>query len=115
MLATRKPADVVTCSIVRSELLHGAEKYGDRSRRVATVNQMLAPFNSVPFDDADAAEYARIRHELETAGLVIGPYDLQIAAICVRHGFTLVTSNVGEFSRVGGLTVEDWLSPASSS
>ena len=113
-LATLQPADVVTCSIVRCELLHGAEKYGDRNRRVATVNQTLAPFNSVPFDDADAAEYARIRHELETVGLVIGPYDLQIAAICVRHGFALVTSNVGEFSRVRGLTVEDWLSPAGS-
>lgn len=38
-------------------------------------------------------------------------YDLEIGAICVRHGFTLVTSNVGEFSRVKGLKVEDWLSP----
>ncbi|HUG67056.1 MAG TPA: type II toxin-antitoxin system VapC family toxin [Pirellulaceae bacterium] len=111
-LATLQPADVVTCSIVRSELLHGAEKYGDRNRRVATVNQALAPFNSVPFDDADAVEYARIRHELEAAGLVIGPYDLQIASICVRHGLTLVTSNIGEFSRVQGLMVEDWLTAA---
>jgi len=48
--AALQPADVVTCSIVRCELLHGAEKYGDRNRRVATVSQMLAPFNSVPFD-----------------------------------------------------------------
>lgn len=90
-LASLRPADVVTCSIVRSELLHGAEKYGNRNRRINKVNQTLAPFNSLPFDDADAAEYARIRHELELAGQVIGPYDLQIAAICVRHGFTLVT------------------------
>lgn len=43
--------------------------------------------------------------------LKIGPYDLQIAAICVRHGLTLVTSNVGEFSRVQGLVTEDWLVP----
>lgn len=108
-LARLQPADVVSCSIVRSELLHGAEKYGDRNRRVATVNRTLAPFVSLPFDDADAIEYAKIRHELETSGLVIGPYDLQIAAICVRHTLTLVTSNVGEFSRVNGLAVEDWL------
>ena len=111
-LAALQPDDVVTCSIVRSELLHGAEKYGNRNRRVATVNQTLAPMRSVPFDDADAVEYARICHELETAGRVIGPYDLQIAAIRLRHGFTLVTSNVGEFSRVQGLALEDWLSPA---
>ncbi len=109
-LATLQPTDVVTCSIVRSELLQGAEKYGDRDRRIATVNQTLAPFASVPFEDEDAAEYARIRNALEKIGLVIGPYDLQIAAICVRHEFTLVTSNIGEFSRVEELVVENWLS-----
>ena len=108
-LAAIEPAAVITCSVVRSELLHGAEKYGNRERRVAVVSQALAPFRSVPFDDTDAAEYARIRHALELAGCVIGPYDLQISAICVRHGLTLVTSNVGEFSRVPGLAVEDWM------
>jgi tRNA(fMet)-specific endonuclease VapC len=108
-LAALEPADVVTCSIARSELLHGARKYGNPDRRLAIVSQALAPFRSLPFDDADAVEYAQIRYALESAGLVIGPYDLQIAAICVRHGYTLVTSNVSEFSRVSGLTVEDWL------
>ncbi len=113
-LATLLPADVVTCAIVRGELLHGAQKYGDRSRRMAIVNQTLAPFVSLPFDDADAIEFGRIRHELELAGMVIGPYDLQIAAVCIRHGLTLVTSNIGEFSRVTGLMVEDWLTEAGS-
>ena len=46
-----------------------------------------------------------LRHQLETAGLVIGPYDLQIAAICLVSGLTLDTA---EFSRVTGLIVEDW-------
>ena len=32
---------------------------------------------------------ARIRHDLEVAGTTIGPYDLQIAAICLVHGLTL--------------------------
>jgi tRNA(fMet)-specific endonuclease VapC len=113
-LAALKPEDVATCSIVRAELLHGVEKYGNRSRRIDLVNRTLAPFRTLPFDDFDAVEYARIRHELELAGVVIGPYDLQIAAICTRHGLTLVTSNIGEFSRVSGLTIEDWLTPSSS-
>ena len=68
----------------------------------------LAPFVSLPFDDQDAVEYAKLRHSLELAGTVIGPYDLQIAAICLRHAATLVTNNVREFSRVNGLKVEDW-------
>jgi tRNA(fMet)-specific endonuclease VapC len=107
-LLTVSPNDVVTCSIVLSELLHGAEKYGDRNKRIATVQALLSPFHCVPFDDADAFQYARIRHGLELNGQVIGPYDLQIAAICLRHSFVLVTSNVSEFARVSGLLVEDW-------
>lgn len=108
-LSMLRPADVVTCSVVKSELLHGAEKYANRDRRQALVVETLAPFQSFAFDDDAAVLYARIRHELEIVGQVIGPYDLQIAAICLLHGFTLVTNNVGEFSRVAGLTVEDWL------
>ena len=107
-LSGLRPSEIVTCSIVLSELLHGAEKYGNRMRRIASVRNALAPFKLYPFDDLDAKHYATIRHDLELQGLVIGPYDLQIAAICVRHGFTLVTSNVTEFSRVRGLTIEDW-------
>src|SRR5688572_15490645 len=104
-----QPSEVVSCSVVRAELLHGAEKYGNRARRVAGVVQTLAPFRSEAFDDRAAAIYAHIRHALEIPGEVIGPYDLQIAAICVLHDFTLVTHNTNEFARVAGLKVEDWL------
>jgi tRNA(fMet)-specific endonuclease VapC len=104
-----KPGDVVCCSVVRAELLHGAEKFGNRDRRVATVVQTLAPFRSLPFDDDAAAVYAHIRHTLETAGATIGPYDLQIAAIALLHGLTLVSDNTTEFSRVSGLQIENWL------
>ena len=108
-LQTLQPVDVVSCSVVRAELLHGAEKYGNRDRRVATVIQTLAPFRSFAFDDETASRYALLRHSLEIAGLTIGPYDLQIASICQLHQLTLVTNNTSEFSRVSGLTLEDWL------
>ena len=108
-LQSLAPIEVVTCSVVRSELLYGAEKYGNRDRRVATVVQTLSPFQSHPFDDDAAAIYGRVRHDFEMAGAVIGPYDLQIAAISIPHGATLVTSNTAEFARVSGLAVEDWL------
>lgn len=108
-LAQLQPSDIVTCSVVRSELLHGAEKYGDRDRRRALVLATLAPFVSEPFDDAAAETYAVLRHALEESGQTIGPYDLQIAAIGVAGGHTLVTSNTREFTRVERLNVEDWL------
>jgi tRNA(fMet)-specific endonuclease VapC len=108
-LATLTPGDVLTCSVVRAELLHGAEKYGNRDRRVAAVVQTLAPFQSLAFDDDASAIYAHIRHVLELSGAVIGPYDLQIAAISLLKGATLVTSDTAEFTRVNGLNVENWL------
>ena len=102
---------VVTCSIVRAELLHGAEKYGNRDARVQLINQTLGPYKSFAFDDA-AAKYAGIRHSLEVVGKPIGPYDLQIAAICLANDLVLVTGNTREFTRVDGLTLEDWSSSA---
>lgn len=108
-LSFRQPREIVTCSVIKAELLHGAEKYGRPIERRAVINNLLSPFQSLPFDDGSSAIYARIRHELELTGQVIGPMDLQIASIALQHGCTLVTHNVREFSRVQGLTIEDWL------
>ena len=69
------------------------------------------PFASFPFDDSAADVYARIRHHLESQGTPIGPYDLQIAAIALTNGCTLVTHNTTEFSCVPGLVLEDWEMP----
>jgi tRNA(fMet)-specific endonuclease VapC len=110
-LRRRMPADIVTCAVVKAELLHGAMKYGVPERRLAVVRDTLAPYASLPFDDVVAEHYARIRHTLELTGSTIGPHDLLIAATCVARGCVLVTANTNEFSRVAGLTVENWLAP----
>jgi tRNA(fMet)-specific endonuclease VapC len=99
--------DIVVCSVVRAELLHGARKYEKRTERVARVELTLSPFISLPFDDAAAGHYATIRDDLELRGITIGSNDLMIAAIAVTHGLTLVSNNC-EFNRVGGMPVEDW-------
>jgi tRNA(fMet)-specific endonuclease VapC len=103
-----KPEEVSTCSIVRAELFHGARKYGAPERRLAIVRETLAPYRSLPFDDAAAEHYGALRHELEQRGEIIGPHDLLIAAICVTHQVTLVTANAGEFRRVADLNISNW-------
>lgn len=108
-IAKRSAEQIVTCSVVRAELLHGAEKYGNRDRRRRLVETTLAPYVSFPFDDESASRYASIRRDLEQRGAIIGPYDLQIAAIGLAQGATVVTDNVAEFSRVPGLRVENWM------
>jgi tRNA(fMet)-specific endonuclease VapC len=41
------PTDIVLCSVVKAELFHGAEKYGDRQRRLAILTETLAPYTSL--------------------------------------------------------------------
>jgi tRNA(fMet)-specific endonuclease VapC len=101
-------AEILLCSIVKGELWHGAEKYGNRERRLRALEMLFAPFASLAFDDEAARHYADIRHKLESQGAVIGPNDLKIAAIARANALTLVTHNLSEFTRVHGLEVEDW-------
>jgi len=101
--------DVFLCSVVKAELWHGAEKYGNRQRRLRALDMLFAPFVSLPFDDEAARHYADIRHQLELQGAVIGPNDLTIAAVARAHGLTLVSAGQ-ELTRVPGLSVEDWTS-----
>lgn len=73
------------------------------------MNLFLAAYTILPFDRDDAAVFGRIRAELANAGSPIGPYDLQIAAQGISKGLTVVTHNTGEFSRVSGIELEDWV------
>src|SRR5438552_14709712 len=73
--------EILLGAVVKAELWHGAEKYGNRERRRRALEMLFAPFVSLPFDDVAAQHYAEIRHRLEVQGGVIGPNDLKIAAI----------------------------------
>jgi tRNA(fMet)-specific endonuclease VapC len=101
------PPDIRICSVVVAELCHGCLRSAKPDANRAAVDALLAPFDSLPFDDASAEQFAKIRHAREQAGLMIGPYDLQIAAIALTNNCTLVTHNTSEFSRVPGLVIED--------
>ncbi|MCB0129123.1 MAG: type II toxin-antitoxin system VapC family toxin [Caldilineaceae bacterium] len=107
-LQTLQPTDVVVCSVVKAELFYGAQRSNNPDRSLATQRQFLQPYRSLPFDDAAAEIAGVIRAQLAQSGTPIGSHDLQIAAIALAHGCTLVTHNVREFGRVTGLDIEDW-------
>lgn len=102
------PASVCLCSITKAELHFGARHSAKVSENLALLERFFAPLVSVPFDDLCAEHYGAIRAELAGRGKPIGPYDLQIAATARAHDLTLITHNTREFSRVIGLSVEDW-------
>ena len=104
-------SDIRHCPIVVGELYFGAETSNDTVNQCHAVEQLLQPHASLPYGEAEAKMYARIRADLEHRGLPIGSNDTMIAAIALVHGVTLVTHNVREFSRVPGLLIEDWQTP----
>lgn len=63
----------------------------------------------LPFDVPADTDYGAIRAQLEAAGRPIGSNDLLIAPHARTLGATVVTANVGEFRRIRGLNVENWL------
>lgn len=56
-------------------------------------------------DEETALIYGRLYRHLMTLKCLIGANDLWIAASAMRHGASLVTRNVDEFSRIPGLRV----------
>jgi tRNA(fMet)-specific endonuclease VapC len=99
--------DLGLSSIVVAELSYGAKKSAS-PRSQPALEQFLEPMTVLPFDLDAAHRYGELRAQLERAGIVIGPLDLQIAAHALALDATLVTNNVTEFSRVDGLKVENW-------
>jgi tRNA(fMet)-specific endonuclease VapC len=110
-LASKAAVEIAICSVVLAELWIGALRSARPTANRAKIDTFVQPFACFPFDAAAAEIHAHIRHGLERAGSPIGPHDLQIAAIALAQGITLVTHNIAEFSRVPGLTIEDWEIP----
>jgi tRNA(fMet)-specific endonuclease VapC len=101
-------AAVCTSIVVASELRYGCVRKGS-AKLYKKVEELLAEIPVLPLDVPVDAEYGAIRAELESMGQTIGHNDLFIAAHACALGTTLVTANTGEFIRIRGLTVENWL------
>jgi tRNA(fMet)-specific endonuclease VapC len=96
-------------SVVLFELWYGVEKSSHIQENTERVRVLLSgDLELLAFDDDDAETAGRVRAALERSGTPIGAYDLLIAGQALRRGFTLVTANTSEFSRVRGLNWVDW-------
>ena len=99
---------VCTSIIVAAELRFGAAK-SDSGKLADRVDLILSALEILPLETPADREYGKLRHYLACKGTPIGPNDMLIAAHALEAGLTVVTANQGEFSRVPGLKVENWL------
>ena len=102
------PEEVGVSSIAVAELRYGAEKSEQPRNNNRSLDLLFEDLQVVDFDSRAAAAYGTLRTELESRGEPIGPNDMLIAAQALHARLIVVTDNVREFSRVRGLTVENW-------
>lgn len=103
-----RTGEIAISSITGAELAFGAAKIGSQ-RNQRALDKFLAPLEILPFDEAAMRRYGVLRSDLEREGMPIGAMDLLIAAHALTVGATLVSNNLGEFTRVRNLPQENWI------
>ena len=96
-------------SITISELLHGVYRADSEKRRLkreAYVEKIIENFPIFPFDLNAARIYARVWAGLAKRGINIGAHDLIIASTAISLGYSVMTSDMRDYKKIKGLTVE---------
>lgn len=99
---------VCTSIVVAAELRYGAVK-SNSANLAKRIDMILSAIEILPLETPTDHHYALLRHHLTRQGTLVGPNDLLIAAHALTNDLTVITANVGEFSRIPGLKVENWL------
>jgi tRNA(fMet)-specific endonuclease VapC len=108
-LLSKSPASIWVSVITEAELRTGAAKSSSPRKSLRALGNFLKPLHIVEFTSQDADAYAQVRAKLEKAGTPIGPMDTLIGAQAISRHLTLVTNNEREFSRISGLSLENWV------
>ena len=100
------PHNLCISTIIKGELLYGlAKNKSERLNRI--IRELIESFEILSWDEAAAKEYGSLRADLEQQGKPLAPLDMLIAAHAISIDAVLVT-NDRAFTRVPGLTTEDW-------
>ncbi|MFH1764483.1 MAG: PIN domain-containing protein [Gemmatimonadota bacterium] len=90
---------VVTTGLILQEILQGFS--GPRAQEA-----ILARFNALPFlipDRSDHVDAATLRNQCRQGGIQVGTIDALLAALCLRHGLSILTTDA-DFRRMAEVT-----------
>jgi tRNA(fMet)-specific endonuclease VapC len=103
------PEFIAVSSITVMEIEYGLALDPARARKITPVMQaLIGAITVLPYRHEDARATATLRAALHKRGRPIGAYDVLLAGCALANGLIFVTSNEREFSRVSGLTIENW-------
>lgn len=96
--------------ITRYEVLRGL-KAKRATKQLTRFEAMCHTDEILPLDDAVIVIAADLWAGLKRKGQLLEDNDILIAATALYHGLPVATGNVGHFSRIPGLIIEDWTKP----
>ncbi len=101
---------IVISAITYQEMQYGLLGKKASPKHAVLVAEFLKRVDEIlPWDRAAVDATIEVKKSLMASGTPIGNNDTAIAGHAIATGCTLVTNNVREFSRVNGLTYEDWV------
>ncbi|WP_299404649.1 type II toxin-antitoxin system VapC family toxin [Acaryochloris sp. IP29b_bin.148] len=113
-MAQHPLSDFAISIVTFHEQMLGCHAYTNRARSLSEVvkgygmmARLVSDFKGLPmiaFDEHAALAYSA----LELQRLQLAKMDARIAAIALSQQFILLTRNHRDFSKVVGLTIEDW-------
>jgi tRNA(fMet)-specific endonuclease VapC len=106
-LAAQSSEQFEIAAVTVAELWHGVERASvpHRSARESYLKALLDVLPIVPYTEQTAYLHAQLWAQLESAGKMIGAYDLIVAATALERESTLATFNKRHFANVKGLRV----------
>lgn len=103
------PKQIHISTITVMEIEFGLQLHAEREKKTRPLwDNLLKWIQVVPFSPACVISAATLRSHLKTEGLPVGPYDILIAGTALASQMVIVTSNLKEFHRMPGLTIENW-------
>lgn len=101
---------IITCPIVRGEILFGIEKLPNGRRRQELAERATSVLAEIPCESIPEAAgdvYGQIKAARQRQGLTLDENDLWVAATAKALDAVLVSTD-RDFAQINGSTVEDW-------
>ena len=101
------PENCFISEITLAELMFGVENSEKKEKNQKALDNFLTGVKVVPIFHS-LSLYAKEKSRLRKAETPIDDFDLLIGVTSVTHNLTMVTKNTDHFTRIKGITLEDW-------
>jgi len=98
----------VISEITLAELVFGAEYSPNPKKNIAIIEEFVENITILPVFDA-IYKYGKEKARLRKSGSMISDFDLLIGCTATENNLIMVTENVGEFERIQGIRIENWI------